>query len=99
MAGSSAFIRPLVSVLLVSLTLLGLMNVYSDNADQVKMASEVACGAKVCETNMVQMQRSVLAQSFVFQTRPIDGKGDSSTVSVECARQYVFAGRYECVVK
>lgn len=99
MAGSSAFIRPLISVLLVSLTVLGLSNVYSDNTDEVKMASEVACGTKVCETNMVQMQRSVLSQSFVFQTRPSDGKGDSATVSVECTRQYVFAGRYECVVK
>lgn len=93
------FIRPLISVLLVALSVLGLMNVYSDNADELRLAAEVACGTELCETHLVQMQRSVLAQTFTFQTRPKSGKGESSVVTVECKRELVFAGGYSCVTK
>lgn len=99
MSEKSNVVRPLISVLLVVLTVLGLMNVYSDNSAEVKTASDLACGGEACETNLVQMQRSVLGQSFVIQARPSGGKGESKSVDVECARQFVFFGEYRCVVK
>ena len=83
-------------LLLVALTVLGLMNVYADNSEEMRMAAEVACGTQLCDTHLVQLQRSVLSQAFTFQTRPKDGKGDSREVTVECKREFIFAGGYAC---
>jgi hypothetical protein len=93
-----SFIRPLISVLLVALTVLGLMNVYADNEEELRLAAEVACGPKLCDTHLVQLQRSVLAQTFTFQTSPKDRKteSESQVVTVECKRELIFAGGYVC---
>jgi len=82
-------IRPLLSGLLLVLTALGLMNVYSDNADVVKMAEAEACAG--CELRTIAVGRSPLEQTFSFQV-------DQSTqvVSVRCQRSVVLVGSYAC---
>lgn len=89
-------IRPLISVLLITLTVLGLINVYADNSDVQRRAEEVACGREPCTTRLTQLQRSVLAQTFTFDTRSLDGRGGSSNVVVRCQRAFIFAGGYSC---
>lgn len=89
-------LRPLLSVLLITLTVLGLLNVYADNSDVQRRAEEVACGPEPCTTRLTQLQRTVLAQTFTFDTRPQDGRGGSSTVVVRCQREFIFAGGYSC---
>jgi hypothetical protein len=96
---NSNIVRPLISVLLVALSILGLMNVYADNSAEAARAGEVACGAELCDANVQQMQRSVLKQTFVFQTQPKSGRGPTAQVTVECARKFIFAGDYQCVVQ
>lgn len=92
----SRAIRPLISVLLLTLTVLGLLNVYADNSELQRRAEEVACGPESCSARLVQLERSVLAQTFTFDTRPQDGSGGGSTVVVKCQREFIFAGGYAC---
>jgi hypothetical protein len=77
------------------------MNVYADNEEEMRLAAEVACGQKLCDTHLVQLQRSVLSQTFTFQTTPKDRKteSDSHVVTVECKREFIFAGGYACKAK
>lgn len=88
---SSNLIRPLLSVLLLVLTVLGLYNVYGDNASVVKLAEQTAC--EDCERNLVQATRSPLAQTFSFQ---IDKT--TTVVAVNCQRSLYLVGDYACEV-
>lgn len=90
------FIRPLISVLLITLTVLGLHNVYADNAEVQKRAEEIACGGETCSARLVQLERTVLAQTFTFDTRPSEPRASSRTSVVKCQREFVFAGGYRC---
>lgn len=86
---ASGFVRPLLSVLLLTLTVLGLLNVYGDNADVVRQAEGIACSG--CSPHMVQMGRSPISQTFAFQTE------GSTVVRVTCKRALVLLGEYACV--
>lgn len=91
------YIRPLISVSLIVLTVLGLNNVYGDNADVQSRAEELACGSAAnCSTNLVQLERTVLAQTFTFQVRGSQAPGVGSTATVRCQREFIFAGGYSC---
>jgi hypothetical protein len=80
--------RRLLSLLLIVLSVLGLINVYSDNADVVKLASDKACPG--CEPHLVQSGRSPIAQTLTFQIAP------AQLVVVECRRAFIFVGEYGC---
>jgi len=75
---------------LIVLSILGLLNVYSDNSEVIKMASRVACSA--CEARLIQSGRSPIAQTLTFQTAP------ATLVVVECKREFIFLGDYACVI-
>lgn len=84
----SRLLRPSLSLLLIVLSVLGLLNVYSDNSDVVRMAGKLACDS--CEPRLVQSGRSPITQTMTFQTGP------TALVTVECQRQLIFIGDYTC---
>ena len=81
-------LRSAFSLLLIVLSVLGLINVYSDNTEVVALGARSACDA--CDATLVQSGRSPVSQSFTFQTGP--GK----LVLVECKREFYFFGGYTC---
>ncbi len=93
---ASTYVRPLISVLLITLTVLGLLNVYADNAEVQERAEAIACGGEPCSARLVQLQRTVLAQTFTFDTRRRETPGSSRTAVVKCQRDFIFAGGYAC---
>lgn len=80
-------IRPAISIILIVLSVLGLMNVYSDNADVEAMARDIACAD--CESTLTRLERTPISQTFHLQT-------DSGTVVVSCQRSGIFLGAYSC---
>ncbi|HEY6722739.1 MAG TPA: hypothetical protein VI197_01875 [Polyangiaceae bacterium] len=101
MSTSRSFFRPLLTVTCLVLTALGLRNTYADNAEEKKLAEQVACGNAACSTNLLSEARNPISQVFAFQI--LDAKGGAApnrgVVQVECSRQYTFLGGYECKVK
>ncbi len=83
-------VRPIVSVVLIILSVLGLMNVYSDNTEVESMARDLACEGERCEANLRQVQRTPISQQFHFA---ITG---GTVVIVECSRAALFVGEYSC---
>lgn len=94
MAQARNIIRPIISIVLVGGTALGLINVFSDNKEVVKLAERTACGGEECAANMTQMMRSPFSQSFTFHANP-KGKAAHS-VDVKCTREYILIGDYGC---
>lgn len=98
MSSSRSLIRPLIFVLCIALTALGLRNTYGDNSEEQRMAEQIACDNENCSTNLMSVSRSALGQSFVIQV--IDKKNgrsqSSGVVNIECARTLIFIGDYEC---
>jgi hypothetical protein len=85
-----SFLRPLISAVLIGLSVLGLMNVYSDNSAVEAQAGQLACQG--CSPRLVQLGRSPVSQSLTFQTGP------GTLVSIDCRRKFIFLGDYECTV-
>jgi hypothetical protein len=83
-------VRPIISVVLIVLSVLGLSNVYSDNSDVLGAARGLACETERCEANLRQVQRTPLSQELHFA---ITG---GEVVIVECARSLLFVGEYSC---
>jgi hypothetical protein len=95
-AAAKTLVRPVISIVLVGATLLGLINVYGDNADVVKQAERVACGSEQCSANMTRMERNPISQNFSFQTQPV-GKGQRTrAVDITCQRTAWLLGDYVC---
>ena len=93
MADSKRLVRPLISVLILGATALGLYNVYGDNTEVVSMAKQAACGDEPkCSADMRSQGRHAFAQTFTFQTNL---KGQSS-VDVACTRSLYLIGAYTC---
>lgn len=83
-------VRPIVTVVLIALSVLGLLNVYSDNSDVEAAARTLACETDRCEATLRQVQRTPIAQEFHFA---ITG---GEVVIVECSRSALFVGDYSC---
>lgn len=88
-------VRILFSALLLVLSVLGFINVFGDNAAVVVMAREAACGGTDCQVQRTEASRNPLWQSFDFE---LGGK-HAGSVSVECHRDFYFAGAYHCARK
>lgn len=84
-----SWVKPALSISLLVLSALGLVNVYADNAEVAKRAAGAACDG--CETHLVQLSRSPVAQTFHFQLVP-----SREVAVVECSREFVFVGEYAC---
>jgi len=81
------FIRPILSVLLLVLTALGLHNVYADHTLVEERAKALACDT--CTPSLSQLGKSPISHQYFFAT-------PSGTVMVECKRPFIFFGTYEC---
>ena len=82
-----------VFVLCIVISVLGMINVFADNADVIRMASEVACGdqGKECRAQMTRMERTPFSQTFEIVT-------PKRTVDVRCRRAAIFLGDYACAL-
>ncbi len=83
----SRAIRPLISVILLLLTALGLHNVYADHSPVLEKAKAAAC--ERCRTSLSQLNKSPISHTYLLRTP--DG-----TVTVKCRRPYIFMGEYTC---
>lgn len=101
MSSSRSLFRPLLTVACIVLTALGLRNTYADNAEEKKLAEQVACESSVCSTNLLSEARNPISQVFAFQILNVKGSASANrgVVQVECSRRYTFLGDYECKVK
>jgi hypothetical protein len=83
-----AAIRPVVTVVLIILSVLGLINVYGDNTDVLAEAHALACPG--CEATLRQVERTPISQTFHFMT------DKSGMAIVKCSRSAIFLGAYSC---
>lgn len=99
MAEVKRFIRPLISVVLIGASVLGLLNVYGDNTEVQASAGTVACGGHDdCTPQLRQFSRSPLGQSFTFALGYQPGKRNNrpTEAAVRCKRAYILLGAYSC---
>ena len=96
MLDTKRLIRPAVSVVIILATALGLYNVYSDNAEVVALAKQVACSDEPkCEATMSSQGRHAFAQTFTFRTN----LPRQSSAEVSCVRSLYLLGAYRCSKK
>ncbi|MEZ4223944.1 MAG: hypothetical protein R3B13_23540 [Polyangiaceae bacterium] len=101
MAEAKRILRPLISVVLIGASVLGLLNVYGDNAEVVRQAERLACDEKSdCTARMTRVDRSPFAQTFGFalsyELTTKSGPARPRERSVRCARAFVLLGEYRC---
>jgi hypothetical protein len=97
MAETRRIVRPIISILLVSASVLGLINVYGDNADVLTQAKLLACGGAECPTQLTQIERSPFAQTFHLVAEENAKKRLSVTHVIKCQREQVLFGSWHCV--
>lgn len=85
--------RKLLSLLFLAATVLGLVNVYGDNAETVAMAQNLACGGAPC-VRLLRAERTPIGSTFTFQT----SVSPQRSRSVECQRSLLLIGAQECSV-
>jgi hypothetical protein len=88
----SGFVRVLVPVVCIGVTVAGLVNTYGDASVVERLAEQEACGKEHCSVTTVEMQRNPFSHRYVFQT----SVERQQTTAVECAREYVLIGNYGC---
>jgi len=96
MSAAKQLVRPVTTVLLLGITVLGLINVYGDNAEVKNQARMVACGGKECPTQVTRLERTPLGQTFDIAAEPNGVRKGSVTATVKCARSKVLIGDWEC---
>jgi hypothetical protein len=98
MSEARRVVRPLISVLLIGITITGFINVFSDNAEVIKLAQTTACGTPTCAYQIVREARNPIMQSFTFQTTLTERRNanQSMTVDVDCHRSLYLVGEYQC---
>jgi hypothetical protein len=87
MAGPKAYLRLLLAIACIVVSLAAMINVFADNGEVVSSAKGVACPSGPCD--IARSDRTPFAQTFDFRTT----KG---TVTVRCARAAIFFGEYAC---
>lgn len=91
-------VRPLISVLLIGVTITGFINVFSDNSEVIALAETAACGKPKCTYQMTRTSRNPIMQSFTFQTVLTERRNinQQTTVDVDCHRSLYLVGEYSC---
>ena len=82
-----SYLRSFFILSLVVISIAGLVNVFSDNAEIVAKAKELGCPRPAC--NLTRTERTPFAQTFEFQST-------LGTVGVKCVRSGIFFGEYGC---
>jgi hypothetical protein len=88
MSASRSYLKSFLVLTCVVVSIAGLVNVFSDNAEIVTKAKEIGCPRPVC--NLTRMERTPFAQTFEFQSTV-------GTIGVKCVRSSIFFGDYGCV--
>jgi hypothetical protein len=82
------YLKSFIVLTCVVVSVAGMVNVFSDNADVEAKAKVIGCPRPgVC--NQIRLERSVIAQTFHFQST-------LGTIVVRCARSSIFFGDYGC---
>jgi hypothetical protein len=87
MSSSKPYLRLLLAMACVVVSIAALLNVFADNDDVVAQAKARACPTGPCD--MARMDRSPFAQTFAFRAQ-------AGEVTVRCSRATVFFGAYSC---
>jgi hypothetical protein len=82
-----SYLKSFLVLTCVVVSVAGVVNVFSDNAEIVARAKEIGCPRPAC--SLTSSERTVLAQTFTFQSQ-------LGTMSVKCVRAYIFFGDYAC---
>jgi len=94
------FTRPIITIVLLAATALGLINVYGDSTEVVALAQKVACHGTPCPIRTTRIERTPFAHEYDLAATIINGKqSDTVSVTVRCARTYVLVGDWNCVEK
>lgn len=99
MSAAKQLARPLFSLVLLAITVLGLINVYGDNTEVALKAKRVACGGQECPTQVTRLERNPLAQTFDIASEPNGARKGSVTSTIKCSRTQVLIGEWECRVQ
>jgi hypothetical protein len=83
-----SYLKSFLILTCVVVSVAGMVNVFSDNADTVAKAKEIGCPRPVC--NLTRMERTPFAQTFEFQSTV-------GTIGVKCVRSSIFFGDYGCI--
>ena len=83
-----SYLKSFVVLTCVVVSVAGLVNVFSDNAEIEAKAKEIGCPRPVC--TRTSMERTPFAQSFEYQST-------LGTTHVKCVRSAIFFGDYGCV--
>ena len=81
-----SYLKSFVVLTCVVVSIAGMVNVFSDNADVVAKAKEIGC-PRPC--SLTRMERNPFAQTFEFQST-------AGTLGVKCVRSSIFFGEYSC---
>lgn len=99
MSAFKQLVRPLTTVVLLAITVLGLVNVYGDNSTVKALAERVACGDKECPTQLTRLERNPISQTYDIVAEPKGSKKGSITVTVKCSRKNLLIGDWECLAQ
>jgi hypothetical protein len=96
MAKPTRILRPLLSVVLIGASVLGLINVYGDNADVLAQAKRVACGGTECEPQLTQLERNPITQTFHLVAQEDKKAHRNVTHVIQCKREQLLVGEWRC---
>lgn len=100
MSNVKQFTRPIVTILLLAVTALGLINVYGDSSDVVALAQKVACHGNPCPTRTTRIERTPFGHEYdLAATLPTGKQSDTVSVTIQCKRAYVLVGEWNCSEK
>jgi hypothetical protein len=96
-AAPKHLLRPVISALVIGASVLGLINVYEDNAAVRTDAHRIACPSAAEEAqpraepscSLVRESRTPFGQSFLIQS-------PGGSVDVSCSRAWVLLGAWSC---
>lgn len=92
MAEGRGPLRAILPIVLVGLSLLGMYNVFADNAEVRQLAESLAKSPKDTQPRLTRESKNPIGQSFDFQV------ADRGIVNVDCRRSYYFLGAWTCKV-
>lgn len=93
----SKLTRPLITLILIAVTALGLLNVYGDSDEVVALAQKTACRGTQCQTRTTRIERTPFAHEYDLAASIPSGKQSSTvSVTVRCRRAYVLLGEWSC---
>jgi hypothetical protein len=93
-------LRIAIVVSCLGVTALGYRNSNGDNSDAVALATKAACPNEDCIAVLGQTARSSFGHEYSFQVRGAkESVSSARQLLVECKRELVFVGDWQCKPK